>query len=177
MYKEIIVYKDCGFELKINGHIVYSKFIKDKDKNTKTDKISNSHSERICKILLSSNLNVPLFDIKIDMLQQSNTTELKEYCITFNYQDKNLINKGYGNYPDILLGPEYFRVKSVTCPEFKAGEGILFTLGDILNYNSTKCVIQNVTTQKKLFRTVKRLNETPAIEIIFNHLQYYSFGW
>lgn len=176
MYKEIIVYKDCGFELKINGHIVYSKFIKDKDRNTRVNRIYGTNLNRICNILFSSNLNAPLFNIKIDMLQQSNTTGLREYCITFNYQDKNLINKGYGNHPDILLGPQYFRVKSVTCPELKAGEGILFTLGDRLNHNSTKCVIQHVATQEKLFRTVKRLNETPAIEIIFNHLQYYSFG-
>lgn len=176
MYKEIIVYKDCGFELRINGNIVYFKFIKDKNAMTRTHRVLALHVDHICNILLSSNLNAPLFNIKIDMLQQSNTTGLREYCITFNYQDKNLINKGYGNHPDILLGPQYFRVKSVTCPELKAGEGILFTLGDRLNHNSTKCVIQHVATQEKLFRTVKRLNETPAIEIIFNHLQYYSFG-
>lgn len=28
MQKEIIVYKDCGFEFKVNGKIVYSEFKK-----------------------------------------------------------------------------------------------------------------------------------------------------
>lgn len=174
MNKEIVVYKDCGFEFKINGHIVYSKFIKDKDRNTRVNRIYGSNLNRICDILLSSDLNAPLFDIKIDLLQEGRTS--KECRITFNYQDKNLINKGYGNHPEILLGPQYFRVKSVTCPELKASEGVLFTLGDREYQKDTTCVIQYVEAYYKLLRTVKRLNGTPAIEIIFSHLQYYSFG-
>ena len=174
MNKEIIVYKDCGFEFKINERIVYSKFIKDKDRNTRVNRIYGSNLNRICDILLSSDLNAPLFDIRVNLLQISKTS--KEYRIAFIYQDKNLINSVHGNHPEILLGPEYFRVRSVNCPELKVGEGILFTLGDRLDQNYTKCIIQNVETHEKLHRTVKRLNETPAIEIIFNHLQYYSFG-
>lgn len=174
MNKEIVVYKDCGFEFKINGHVVYSKFIKDKDRNTRVNRIYGSNLNRICDILLSSDLNAPLFDIKIDFLQEGRTS--KECRITFNYQDKNLINKGYGNHPEILLGPQYFIVKSVTCPELKASEGVLFTLGDREYQKDTTCVIKYVETYYKLLRTVKRLNETPAIEIIFSHLQYYSFG-
>ena len=177
MYKEIIVYKDCGFELKINGYIIYSKFIRDKDKNTKVHKVFSPYSDHICNILLSSNLNAPLFNIGVKMLQESNNTKLKEFCITINYQDKKLINRGYGMHPEILLGPEYLRVKSVTCPELKEGDGILFVLGNRLDQNYTKCVIRYTDTYLKLLKTVERLNKTPAIEIIFNHLQFHSFGY
>lgn len=92
MQREIIVYKDCGFEFKINGKIVYSEFKKEKNDSTERYKLCDYDFPYIHNMLLFSDLNSPMFDIKISTVEES--LDHKRVSVFINYQDKNFIKDG-----------------------------------------------------------------------------------
>lgn len=83
MQKEIIIYKDCGFEFKVNGKIVYSKFKKEKNDNTKRYKLCNSEFSYFYNMLLFSDLNSPMFDIKIDVVTEDSRYKMVSVFIDY----------------------------------------------------------------------------------------------
>lgn len=89
MQKEIIIYKDCGFEFKVNGKIVYSEFKKRENENTKRYKLCDYEFSYIYNMLLFSDLNSPMFDIKINIDEEN--LYYKKISVFINYQDKNFI--------------------------------------------------------------------------------------
>lgn len=170
MQKEIIIYKDCGFEFKVNGKIVYSKFKKEKNDNIKRYKLCDYEFLHIYNMLLFSDLNSPMFDIKINIDEDG--LHHKKISVFINYQDKNFIKaNGQSSTFMMELKKDCFDIRSVNCPEVRPSEGTLFVLGTDLNSKSHKNVYIKNEDYDRLVMTIDYLNNTPLSEVIFNELQ------
>ena len=171
MQKEIIVYKDCGFEFKINGKIVYSEFKKEKNDNTKRYKLPNSEFSYIYNMLLFSDLNSPMFDIKINIGEEE--SHHKRISVFIKYQDKNFIKDGSRNLTTFIMKLKngYFDIRSVNCPKIRPSENTFFVLGSDSNSRSHQNVYIENKDYDRLVMTINYLNSTPLSEIIFNELQ------
>lgn len=176
MKKEIIIYKDCGFEFKVNGKIVYSKFKKEKNENTKRYKLCNSEFSYIYNMLLFSDLNSPMFDIKINILEDG--LYHKRISAFINYQDKNFIKaNGQSSTFIMKLKKDCFEIRSVNCPEIRPGENTFFMLGTDSNKKSDKDVYIKTEDYDRFVMTIDYLNNTPLSEVIFNELQFNFYRW
>lgn len=176
MQKEIIVYKDCGFEFKVNGKIVYSEFKKEKNDTTERYKLSYYDFPYIHNMLLFSDLNSPMFDIKINTVEEG--LDHKKISVFINYQDKNFI-KDSGRSLTFVMGlkKDCFEIRSVNCPEIRSSENIFFVLGTDLNSKSDKNVYIKNEDYDRLVMTIDYLNNTPLSEVIFNELQLNLYRW
>lgn len=171
MQKEIIIYKDCGFEFKVNGKIVYSKFKKEKNDNTKRYKLCDYEFSYIYNMLLFSDLNSPMFDIKINIDEEN--LYHKKISVFINYQDKNFIKaSGQSSTFIMKLKKDCFEIRSVNCPEIRPSEDTFFVLGTDLNSKSHKNVYIKNEDYDRLAMTIDYLNNTPLSEVIFNELQF-----
>lgn len=176
MQKEIIVYKDCGFEFKVNDKIVYSEFKKEKNDNTKRYKLCNSEFSYIYNMLLFSDLNSPMFDIKIKINEES--LNHKKISVFIDYQDKNFIKIGMRGSRFIMkLKENHFDICSVNCPEIRPNENTFFVLGSDSNSKSHKNVYIKNEDYARLVMTINYLNSTPLSEVIFNELQFNFYRW
>lgn len=176
MQKEIIVYKDCGFEFKVNGKIVYSEFKKDKNDRTERYKLSDYDFPYIYNMLLFSDLNSPMFDIKINTAEEG--FDHKRISVFINYQDKNFIKDSSRSSTFIMgLKKDCFEIRSVNCPEIRSSENTFFVLGTDSNSKSDKNVYIKNEDYNRLVRTIEYLNNTPLSEVIFNELQFNLYSW
>lgn len=170
MQKEIIIYKDCGFEFKVNGKIVYSEFKKEKNDSTKRYKLCDYEFLHIYNMLLFSDLNSPMFDMKIDIIEDN--LYHKKISVFIDYQDKNFIKvSGLSSTFMMELKKDCFDIRSVNCPEVRPEENTLFVLGTDLNSKSHKNVYIKNEDYDRLVMTIDYLNNTPLSEVIFNELQ------
>lgn len=176
MQKEIIVYKDCGFEFKVNDKIVYSEFKKEKNDSTEIYKLRDYDFPYIHNMLLFSDLNSPMFDIKINTFEED--LDHKSVSVFINYQDKNFI-KDSGRSSTFLMGLKKgcFEIRSVNCPEIRPSENTFFVLGTDSNSKSDKNVYIKNEDYDRLVMTIDYLNNTPLSEVIFNELQFNFYSW
>lgn len=176
MQKEIIVYKDCGFEFKINGKIVYSEFKKEKNDDTEKYKLYDHDFSYIHNMLLFSDLNSPMFDIKINIVEEG--FDHKRISVFIDYQDKNFIKVSDRSSTFIMrLKKGFFEIRSVNCPEIRPSENTFFVLGTDSNSKYDKNVYIKNEDYNRLVRTIEYLNNTPLSEVIFNELQFNLYSW
>ena len=176
MQKEIIVYKDCGFEFKINGKIVYSEFKKEKNDSTERYKLSDYDFPYIHNMLLFSDLNSPMFDIKINTVEEG--LDYKKVSVFIAYQDKNFIKDSGRSVTFIMrLKKNCFEIRSVNCPEIRPGENTFFVLGTDQNSKSDNNVYIKNEDYDRLVMTIDYLNNTLLSEVIFNELQLNIYRW
>lgn len=149
-----------------------------KEKNDRTEryKLSDYDFPYIHNMLLFSDLNSPMFDIKINTVEEG--LDHKKISVFINYQDKNFI-KDSGRSLTFVMGlkKDCFEIRSVNCPEIRPSENIFFVLGTDLNSKSDKNVYIKNEDYDRLVMTIDYLNNTPLSEVIFNELQLNLYRW
>lgn len=149
-----------------------------KEKNDRTEryKLSDYDFPYIHNMLLFSDLNSPMFDIKINTVEEG--LDHKKISVFINYQDKNFI-KDSGRSLTFVMGlkKDCFEIRSVNCPEIRPSENIFFVLGKDLNSKSDKNVYIKNEDYDRLVMTIDYLNNTPLSEVIFNELQLNLYRW
>ena len=144
-----------------------------KEKNDRTEryKLSDYDFPYIYNMLLFSDLNSPMFDIKINTAEEG--FDHKRISVFINYQDKNFIKDSSRSLTFLMrLKKGYFEIRSVNCPEIRPSENTSFVLGTDLNSKSHKNVYIKNEDYDRLVMTIDYLNNTPLSEVIFNELQF-----